>query len=94
MRFPDDAPPPVAETAVKVVVERRPLKDQADGEIEVETLQLAKLEGSRATYEAIKTRTPAGRIPLLAEFADGDRPEAEGRVRGCCRRRARWKSCG
>lgn len=82
VRFPDDAPAPGPETSVKVVVERRPLKDQADGEIEVETLQLAKLEGSRATYEAIKTRTPPGeyRFWLSSPTVTGPKPRAEARV--------------
>src|ERR1700730_1676487 len=64
-RFPDDSPPPGADTKVEVVATRTPLRwGQAGGQpatgIEKETLQLAKLEGSRATFEAILTRTPEG----------------------------------
>ena len=61
VRFPDDAPPPAPETEVKVLVERRPPPPAgAPARREVQTLQLAKLEGSRATYEALLTRTPEG----------------------------------
>ncbi|MBL8798077.1 MAG: VWA domain-containing protein [Planctomycetia bacterium] len=79
VRFPDDAPAPGPETAVKVVVERRPLQG---GEAEVETLQLAKLEGSRATFEAIKTRTPEGeyRFWLSSPPVVGAKPRAECKV--------------
>ena len=63
-RFPDDAPPPPADTAVKVTVTRGPLQ-RADGTIvggpvETATVQLAKIEGSRATYQTLLTRTPEG----------------------------------
>jgi hypothetical protein len=82
VRFPDDAPAPGPETSVKVVVERRSLKDAGEGETEVETLQLAKLEGSRATFEAMKTRTPPGeyRFWLSSPTVTGPKPRAEARV--------------
>jgi hypothetical protein len=77
VRFPDDTPVPTAETAIKVVAERR-----SAGETEVETLQLAKLEGSRATYETIKTRTPEGdyRFWLSSPAVVGPKPRVECRV--------------
>jgi hypothetical protein len=82
VRFPDDAPAPAADTPVKVVVERRTQRPGAETETEIETLQLAKLEGSRATYETIKTRTPKGdyRMWLSAPAVVGAKPRAECRV--------------
>jgi hypothetical protein len=82
VRFPDDAPAPGPETAVKVVVERRPLRAGAEAETEIETLQLVKLEGSRATFESIKTRTPEGdyRFWLSSPTVTGPKPRAECRV--------------
>jgi hypothetical protein len=81
VRFPDDAPAPGPEMAVKVVVERRPLRG-GDAETEVETLQLAKVEGSRATFESIKTRTPDGdyRFWLSSPTVTGPKPRAECKV--------------
>jgi hypothetical protein len=80
VRFPDDSPPPPPETAVHVVVERRPPK--AGDEVESQTLPLAKLEGSRATYEALLTQTPEGeyRFWLAAPAVTGSKPRAECRV--------------
>jgi hypothetical protein len=51
-------------------------------EIEKETLRLAKLEGSRATYEAALTRTPEGeyRFRLSAPVVAVPRPQTESRV--------------
>src|SRR5262249_60723493 len=62
VRFPDDAPPPSADTKVEVVAVRTALRTRegSAAEIEKETLQLSKLEGSRATYETAITRTPEG----------------------------------
>jgi uncharacterized membrane protein len=80
VRFPDDAPPPPADTEVKVVVERRATAGAADSE--VRTMQLAKLEGSRATFESILTQTPEGeyRFWLSQPAAPRGRPHAEARV--------------
>src|SRR5262249_1010899 len=80
VRFPDDAPPPAADTEVKVVVERRATARAEDSE--VRTVQLAKLEGSRATYEAVLTRTPEGEYKVwLSQPATGEpKPRAEARV--------------
>jgi hypothetical protein len=87
VRFPDDQAPPDAATAVKVVVERKPPRNPADpaavpGETEVQTLQLSTVEGSRATFEALLTRTPEGeyRFWLSTPAVAGSKPQAEGRV--------------
>jgi hypothetical protein len=58
VRFPDDAPPPAADTKVSVILTRTPPK-RAVG-TEKETLPLSKIEGSRATFEGLVTRTPEG----------------------------------
>ncbi|MFN4259910.1 MAG: VWA domain-containing protein [Gemmataceae bacterium] len=85
VRFPDDSPPPGDDVPVKVVVERRSLQDKSQGlpqETEVQTLQLTKLEGSRATYEALLTRTPEGgyRFWLSSPLVGGVKPWAECQV--------------
>ncbi|MBY0527706.1 MAG: VWA domain-containing protein [Gemmataceae bacterium] len=82
VRFPDDQPPPGAGSEVKVMAERRPLDSRGPVETEVQTLQLAKLEGSRASYEALLTRTPEGeyRFWLSAPPVSGTRPRVECRV--------------
>jgi hypothetical protein len=85
-RFPDDAPPPPPETEVKVLVERKPLPGPGQGEqaapVEVQTVQLAKVEGSRATYEATLTRTPEGayHFVLAAPSSAASKPVADGKV--------------
>jgi hypothetical protein len=92
VRFPDDSPPPPAETEVKVVAERT-LPKRAGlpggkdsnlqiGEIETQTVTLAKVEGSRATYEALLTRTPEGdyRFWLSSPTVADPKPKAECRV--------------
>jgi hypothetical protein len=79
VRFPDDAPPPPPDTEVKVVVERR--NPARAGDTEVRTVQLSKLEGSRATYEALLTQTPEGEYKLwLSQPAANPKPRAEARV--------------
>lgn len=99
VRFPDDAPPPDADTKVEVLAIRTPLPRAEGGngraggvshpvneppttEVEKETLRLAKLEGSRATYEAILTRTPEGeyRFRLSAPVIANPKPQAASRV--------------
>ena len=47
---------------------------------EVKTLQLAKVEGSRATYEALLTQTPEGEYRFWLSSPSGARPEVECRV--------------
>jgi hypothetical protein len=90
VRFPDDAPPPGPETEVKVVVERRPPRQPGQAEdqarnvapIEVQTVQLGRVEGSRSTFEGLLTRTPEGeyQVWLSAPTVTGPKPRAEGRV--------------
>jgi hypothetical protein len=95
VRFPDDSPPPPPETEVKVVAERTLPKRAAGlaggqgsnpnsqtGEIETQTVTLAKVEGSRATYEALLTRTPEGdyRFWLSSPTVADPKPKAECRV--------------
>lgn len=86
VRFPDDQPPPDTATVVKVVAERKPLRKPGDAagpaETEVQTLQLSKVEGSRATFEALLPRTPEGeyRFWLSTPPVTGSKPRAECRV--------------
>lgn len=82
VRFPDDAPPPGPEAEVKVTVERSSARTLGQGETEVQTLRLAKLDGSRATYEAILTQTPEGdyRFSLSTPAVPPPQPRTEGRV--------------
>jgi hypothetical protein len=79
VRFPDDAPPPSPDVEVKVTVERRnPAKP---GDSEVRTVQLPKVEGSRATYETLLTQTPEGEYKFwLAQPATNPKPRAECKV--------------
>jgi hypothetical protein len=79
VRFPDDAPPPAADMDVKVTVERRnPTKP---GDSEVRTVKLAKVDGSRATYEALLTQTPEGDYKFwLATPSATPRPQVECKV--------------
>jgi hypothetical protein len=83
VRFPDDAPPPGPETRVEVIAVRTPLKGgAAPGGTEKETLRLAKVEGSRATYEALVQRTPEGEyhFTLGTPIVPDPKPRAEARV--------------
>ena len=86
VRFPDDAPPPAADAPVKVTVERTPLKSPdgtpAGGTTESQTVQLAKVEGTRATYQTLLTRTPEGeyRFYLTDPAVPGSRPRSEAKV--------------
>jgi hypothetical protein len=79
VRFPDDAPPPAADVEVKVTVERRnPAKA---GDSEVRTVQLSKVEGSRATYETMLTQTPEGEYKFwLTQPTANPKPRAECKV--------------
>src|SRR5262249_44220524 len=88
VRFPDDAPAPPPETEVKVLLERHSPRapGQVEGvkttPVEVQTISLAKVEGSRAAYEALLTRTPEGeyRFTLAAPVVQGAKPACECRV--------------
>src|SRR5581483_2162305 len=71
---------------VKVAVERAPLKSPdgtpAGGAAESQAVQLAKVEGTRATYQTLLTRTPEGeyRFYLTDPAVPGSRPRAEAKV--------------
>lgn len=79
VRFPDDERPPGDKTEVKVVYERR-VPGKA-GDRETHTVQLSKLEGSRATFEAILTQTPEGEYKFsLMEPTVKPRPQVECKV--------------
>jgi hypothetical protein len=88
VRFPDDAPPPPAETEVKVLVERRPPRTGPQTEtvkqapVEVQTVKLDKVPGSRAAYTALVARTPEGEytFTLASPSVPGPKPTAETRV--------------
>ena len=87
VRFPDDSPPPPPETEVKVVAERTltqkiPGANAATREIETQTIALAKVEVSRATYEALLTRTAEGDYKFWLSSPTGadPKPKAECRV--------------
>ncbi len=82
VRFPDDSPPPPPETEVKVVVERRPPKANGPGDVDVQTITLVQVEGSRSNFEALLTRTPEGdyRFWLQSPSVQGPRPKAECKV--------------
>jgi len=80
VRFPDDAPPPPDDTAVEVVVERRP--PGRAGDTTTRTLRLTKVDGSRASYEAILTQTPEGDYAfwLTRPSVPDPKPHAECKV--------------
>jgi len=79
VRFPDDAPPPSPDVQVKVTVERR--NSAKPGDSEVRTVQLSKMEGSRATYETLLTQTPEGEYKFwLASPSATPKPRAECKV--------------
>jgi hypothetical protein len=82
VRFPDDAPPPPPDTEVKVVVERRPPKAAGPGDVDVQTVTLTKMDGSRSTFEALLTRTPEGEYHfwLNSPAVQAPRPKAECKV--------------
>ncbi len=85
VRFPDDAPPPNPKDPIRVEVERRPPTlpgQKGEGEVEVQTIQLAPREGTRATFEALLPRTPEGeyRFTLKTPELPGVKPSAEATV--------------
>jgi hypothetical protein len=64
-------------------VERTPLPQNGENrEPEIQTLQLAPREGTRATYETLLTRTPEGdyKFTLTSPSVTGAKPKAETRV--------------
>jgi hypothetical protein len=82
VRFPDDAPPPPPDTEVKVGVERRPPHAAGPGDMDVQTVTLNKVEGSRSSFEALLTRTPEGdyHFWLNSPTVPAPRPKAECKV--------------
>jgi uncharacterized membrane protein/CheY-like chemotaxis protein len=78
VRFPDDVPPPDAKAPVQVTSEYI----APNGEVEAQTLKLAKLSGSRATYEAVLTRTSQGEYKfwLAAPTPSGAKPQTAAKV--------------
>jgi hypothetical protein len=86
LRFPDDAPPPDEKGGVRIVAERSPPRN-ADGSAgagptESQSIRLAKVDGTRATYTATLTHTPEGeyRFWLAEPAVTGSKPRAEARV--------------
>lgn len=81
VRFPDDAAPPEATVPIRVAVERTNLPGRA-AETETQTLQLAKVDGSRATYEGTIVRTVPGeyRMRLVSPEPRGVPPRADAKV--------------
>lgn len=86
VRFPDDALPLGKQTRVRVVAERKLPGGQAT---EVQTLTLARIEGSGATYETVMTQTPEGSYcfwlsesatPVSADRGKSGRPQVHTRV--------------
>ena len=80
VRFPDDAPAPAADVPVKVSIERIPLGGA--GPVDAQMVQLAKVEGTRATYQTLLTRTPEGdyKFHLTDPAVTGAKPRAEAKV--------------
>lgn len=86
VRFPDDAPAPAADSPIKVSVERGPLKGPdgafVAGGTDAQVVQLAKVDGTRATYQTLLTRTPEGeyRFHLADPNIPGTKPRTEAKV--------------
>jgi uncharacterized membrane protein len=87
VRFPDDAPAPPPDTKVEVHIKRQPPSKPAEGSQEAAgvkewRVQLALVEGSRATYQSIHTETPEGeyQFELVAPFLPDPRPRVECKV--------------
>lgn len=86
VRFPDDAPAPADGTVVRVQVQRTPLPNPdgspGPGEVETHDLVLSRVEGVRAEFEAVLTRTPDGqyRFTLTEPDPGVNPPRAEARV--------------
>jgi hypothetical protein len=74
VRFPDDDKPPAAGTDVRVLVINKDLPEQR-------TMKLARVDGSRATFEGTLTQTPEGRYEFwLARPVVKPQPRAETKV--------------
>jgi hypothetical protein len=89
VQFPDNSLVPGLKPGgkldVKVMVEHKPAPGaDGPGETEIQTLQLAKVEGSWATYEGLLVRTREGKYKFSLTTPDvskhqpsGDKPSAE-----------------
>ena len=75
VRFPDDSPAPARNTDVRVVVLNKDAQERR-------TMKLAQVDGSRATFEGLVTRTPVGRdeVWLAQPRVTGPPPRAECKV--------------
>jgi len=96
VQFPDNAPVPGGlpgprpgpQNEVKVIAEYKPESKTGDlADTEVQTMQLAKVEGSWATYEGLLTRTREGKYRFWLSAPDvskqqpnGQKPSAEATV--------------
>ncbi|MBX9622404.1 MAG: hypothetical protein K2X82_01175, partial [Gemmataceae bacterium] len=86
VRFPDDAPPPADDAAVRVRVEREPLTNQdgsaGPGEPATQELSLIRVKGERAEYEAVIPDAAVGdyRFTLTGPDPGATPPRAEARV--------------
>jgi hypothetical protein len=87
VRFPDASVlqggksdgPPGSDTKVTVTVEYRPKGADGAAETEIQTLQLAKVEGSWATYEAILTKTREGEYRFWLSNPDVSKQQPSGK---------------
>ena len=86
IRFPDDAPAPPPEAAVRVMVQRsppaKPDGTPGAGDSEAYSIGMKKVEGSRGTYTGDIPRAVEGEYRFLMSEPDspGTRPRAEARV--------------
>lgn len=86
VQFPDDAPPPDENANVSVTIDRTPLTDESGQPIgpppDRETVKLSKVEGTRAKFETLLTRTPVGsyNLTLNTPEVEANTPKAEAKV--------------
>ncbi len=76
VRFPEDRPPPPAETVVRVQLERTP----PQGPSERQALQLSPVPNARGTFDTIVSRTPDGQYRFTLSSNEGRSPMVEARV--------------
>ncbi|MBX7103147.1 MAG: VWA domain-containing protein [Gemmataceae bacterium] len=72
VQYPDDRPPPTSDAVIRVALDRTGQPRQ--------TLTLAAVPGSRATYETLVTRTPEGDYTFMLQGVDGRTPTVQARV--------------
>ena len=73
--------PPGSDTKVTVTVEYRPKGAEGAAETEIQTLQLAKVDGSWATYEAVLTKTREGEYRFWLSNPDVSKQQPNGKSR-------------